>query len=84
MDRRHFFLWSGVGALLWATGITLLGYFLGQAFPALKENLELAILLIVAVSVVPMAVEFLRARSAARTALEETEEALEDLVDGRD
>jgi hypothetical protein len=31
-----------------------------------------------------MAVEFLRARSAARTALEETEEALEDLVDGRD
>lgn len=84
MDRRHFFVWSGVGACLWATGVTLLGYFLGQAFPVLKEHLELAILAIVAVSVVPMVVEFLRARSASRTAIEETEEAVDDLVDGRD
>jgi membrane-associated protein len=84
MDRRHFFVWSGVGALLWATGVTLLGYFLGQAFPALKENLELAILAIVAVSVIPMVIEFLRHKSASRTVIEETEEVVEDLVDGRD
>jgi membrane-associated protein len=84
MDRRHFFVWSGVGALLWATGITLLGYFLGNAFPALKEHLELAILAIVAVSVVPMVIEFVRAKSAARVAIEETEEVVEDLIDGRD
>lgn len=84
MDRRHFFVWSGVGALLWATGITLLGYFLGNAFPALKEHLELAILAIVAVSVVPMIIEFVRAKSAARVAIEETEEVVEDLFDGRD
>ena len=83
MDRRHFFVWSGVGALLWATGITLLGYFLGNAFPALKEHLELAILAIVAVSVVPMIIEFARAKSAGRVAIEETEEVVEDL-DGRD
>ena len=84
MDRRHFFVWSGVGALLWATGITLIGYFLGQAFPALKDNLELAILAIVAVSVVPMIIEFARAKSAGRVAIEETEEVVEDLFDGRD
>jgi membrane-associated protein len=84
MDRRHFFVWSGVGALLWATGITLLGYFLGNAFPALKQHLELAILAIVAVSVVPMVIELVRARSAARVAIEETEEVVEDLIDGRD
>ena len=84
MDRRHFFVWSGVGAMLWATGVTLLGYFLGNAFPALKEHLELAILAIVGVSVIPMVVELVRAKSAARTAIEETEEVVEDLVDGRD
>jgi membrane-associated protein len=84
MDRRHFFVWSGVGALLWATGVTLLGYFLGNAFPALKEHLELAILAIVAVSVVPMVIEFVRAKSAARVAIEETEEVVEDLIEGRD
>ena len=66
MDRRHFFVWSGVGAALWATGITLAGYFLGQAFPALSEHLEGAILLIVAVSVVPMAFEVLKHRREAR------------------
>ncbi|MDF2145304.1 DedA family protein [Knoellia sp. p5-6-4] len=84
MDRRHFFVWSGVGALLWATGITLLGYFLGKRFPALTEHLELAILAIVAVSVVPMIFEFVRAKSAARVAIEETEEVVEDLIEGRD
>ena len=84
MDRRHFFVWSAVGAVLWATGITLLGYFLGNAFPALKEHLELAILAIVAVSVVPMIIEFARAKSAGRVAIEETEEVVEDLFDGRD
>lgn len=84
MDRRHFFVWSGVGAALWATGVTLLGYFLGQAFPVLKDHLELAILAIVAVSVIPMVIELVRHKSAARTVIEETEEVVEDLVDGRD
>jgi membrane-associated protein len=84
MDRRHFFVWSGVGAVLWATGITLIGYFLGQAFPALKDNLELAVLAIVAVSVVPMVVEFVRAKSATRTVIDEAEEVIEDLRDPRD
>ena len=86
MDRRHFFVWSGVGALLWATGVTLIGYFLGQSFPVLKEHLEAAVLLIVAVSVVPMVIEFVRARrgrTTTETVLEETAEAVEDLRDGR-
>ena len=84
MDRRHFFVWSAVGAALWATGVTLLGYFLGQAFPVLKDHLELAILAIVAVSVIPMVIEFVRHKSASRTVIEETEEVVEDLVGGRD
>jgi membrane-associated protein len=84
MDRRHFFVWSGVGAFQWATGVSLLGYFIGQAFPVLKDHLELAILAIVAVSVIPMIIEFVRHKSAARTVIEETEEVVEDLVDGRD
>lgn len=38
MDRRRFFTWSAVGAVLWAAGLTLLGYFLGQAFPWLTDK----------------------------------------------
>jgi membrane-associated protein len=86
MDRRHFFVWSAVGAALWATGVTLLGYFLGNAFPVLKDHLEVAILAIVAVSVVPMAVELVRARrgrTATEVIIEEAGEVIEDLRDGR-
>ena len=62
MDRRRFFTWSAVGAVLWATGITLLGYYLGQAFPVLQNKLELAIVAIVAVSLIPVGVEYVRHR----------------------
>ena len=62
MDRRRFFTWSAVGAVMWATGITLLGYFLGQAFPVLQDKLELAIVAIVAVSLIPVGVEYVRHR----------------------
>ncbi len=61
MDRRHFFTWSFVGAVLWATGLTLLGYFLG-GIDLLQENIEAAILVIVFISVVPMVVEYWRHR----------------------
>ena len=62
MDRHRFFAWSFVGAVLWATGLTLLGYFLGDNLPGLEHNLEAAILLIVAVSVLPMVWEWWRHR----------------------
>lgn len=64
MDRRHFFLWSLVGAVLWATGITLLGYFLG-GIEFLQHNIEAALLVIVGVSVLPMFFEWWRHRRAA-------------------
>ena len=61
MDRRHFLTWSAVGAGLWATSLTLLGYFLGGvAF--LQHNIEAAALVIVAISVLPMVVEYVRHR----------------------
>ena len=61
MDFRRFALYSTVGGILWGTGLTVLGYFLGQvAF--VRENLTLMLLAIVALSVLPIAVEILRAR----------------------
>jgi membrane-associated protein len=81
MDRRRFFTWSAIGAVLWAAGLTLLGYFLGAAFPGLADNLELAVLLIVGVSVVPMVIEYLRHRRRANAIVEEIGEAAGDLVD---
>jgi membrane-associated protein len=65
MDRRHFFTWSFVGAVLWATGLTLLGYFLG-GIEFLQHNIEAAVLVIVFVSVLPMVFEYWRHRGSTR------------------
>ncbi|MGH3411518.1 MAG: DedA family protein [Marmoricola sp.] len=62
MDRRPFVLWSGVGAVLWVLVVTLLGFFLGSAFPTLGENMDKAILVLLAFSVVPVAWEWWRHR----------------------
>ncbi|WP_310525959.1 VTT domain-containing protein [Nocardioides sp.] len=62
MDRRRFFLWSLVGAVAWVVSITLLGYFLGAAFPWLGENIDYAIIAILLFSVVPIAWEWWRHR----------------------
>ncbi|MFM6852289.1 MAG: DedA family protein [Terrabacter sp.] len=81
MERRRFFTWSAVGAVLWAAGLTLLGYFLGQAFPWLSDKLEIAILLIVAVSVLPMVYEFVKHRRQTKAMAAEVREAAGDLAD---
>jgi membrane-associated protein len=62
MNRHRFFLWSAVGAVLWVVTITLLGFFLGKAFPGLGDNIDKAILVILAFSVIPVAYEWWRHR----------------------
>lgn len=61
MHRHKFLVWSFVGAVLWVNLIVFIGYFLGNV-PAVKANLEAAIMLIVFFSVLPMVFEFWRHR----------------------
>ena len=61
MDYRTFVKFNAVGALLWGVGVTVLGYLLGQ-IPFVQQHIELILIGIVAISVVPMIIEILRAR----------------------
>ena len=61
MHYRRFVTYNVIGAVAWGSGVTILGYFLGQiAF--VKSNIELILAAIVAVSVIPVIVEFVRSR----------------------
>ncbi|MBX7159190.1 MAG: VTT domain-containing protein [Acidimicrobiia bacterium] len=63
MRYRTFVLYNVVGGFLWAVGITLLGYFLGDAIgDDIDKYLLPLIALIVAISLVPPAVEFVKHR----------------------
>jgi membrane-associated protein len=61
MDLRVFTLYSVIGGVAWAAGVTALGHWLGQV-DVVREHIELFALGVVALSLVPVAVELLRAR----------------------
>jgi membrane-associated protein len=61
MRYRTFVVYNVVGGVLWGAGVVLLGYFLGQ-IEFVAENVEPIILGIVALSVLPIVLEVLRAR----------------------
>jgi membrane-associated protein len=65
MPMRRFVTYSAVGAVLWATGVTLLGYWLGQV-DFVHEHIDLILVGLVLLSIVPIVIEALRARSTKR------------------
>jgi membrane-associated protein len=69
MRYRTFVTYNLVGAALWGIGVTTLGYFLGEV-DVVKNNLEYAAIVIVAVSLVPVVIEYRRSRRSPDVALE--------------
>ncbi|WP_296667271.1 VTT domain-containing protein [Demequina sp.] len=65
MHYGHFIRYNVIGAFAWGVGVTLLGYWLGS-YDVVKNNLEIAAIAIVAISVVPIGVEWLRHRRESR------------------
>jgi membrane-associated protein len=67
MPWGRFALYSVVGGTLWGTGVTLLGYWLGQV-KIIADHVELILIGGVLVSVVPITFEVLRRRRRGRAA----------------
>lgn len=61
MRYGTFLSFNIIGALIWVIGLTLAGYYLGQ-FPLIKDNFSFVVLAIVFISVLPMVVEFIKAK----------------------
>ena len=66
MDFRRFISYTAIGGVIWACGVTIAGYFLGNV-SFIKNNIELVLVLIVLLSLLPMGIEFLRHRRQAKT-----------------
>lgn len=61
MNYRTYVVYSTLGGILWATGVTLLGYYLGN-IEFIANNLEAIAIIIVLLSVVPIYFELRRHR----------------------
>jgi len=73
MNYLKFLQFNVIGGVLWVTGLTSIGYFLGQRFPWLVNSLEKLIIAVVFVSILPLIIhgakDRLKARKAKREAL---------------
>jgi membrane-associated protein len=65
MTYPRFFAFDLLGGIVWVFALSLAGYWFGN-LPLVRNNLSFVILGIVALSVLPMAVGYLRHRSAAQ------------------
>jgi len=74
MPYRQFALYNIFGGIGWVVSMTLLGYFLGNTIPGIDKHIELLALVIIAISLIPLVIEYIRHR---RTGESATEAALE-------
>jgi len=62
MTYARFFsfnVWGGIG---WVSSMCLLGYFLGRTFPGILKHVEVVIVVVIAISLLPGVIEYLRHR----------------------
>jgi membrane-associated protein len=78
MEVRTFALYNTVGALLWAGGVTMLGFVLGKTIPSAQDHLTSIEAAIIAASIIPLGVDYLHSRRRHRTP--KTREAAPDEV----
>ena len=63
MPYRRFIGYSLAGAVLWVGLLVLSGYFFGT-IPVVRDNFSIVVLAIIAISLMPMVVQFLKSRRA--------------------
>lgn len=54
MKYRKFLSYNIIGALLWAVGVSLLGFFLGRTVPGIQKYITPIIILIIFLSILPI------------------------------
>jgi len=61
MDYKKFVYYNAAGGFIWVFGFTLLGYFFGN-LSGIKENFSIVVLAIIFLSILPILIEFTKAR----------------------
>lgn len=67
MNYPRFLAYNVIGGFAWVTSFVLLGYFFGN-IPIVRDNLMLVIPAIILLSLMPIAIEYIRARMNPETA----------------
>jgi len=60
IDNKKFWIYNLLGATLWVATVVTAGYLLGRRFEHLKDNIGLIALVMIFISMLPLAITFLR------------------------
>jgi membrane-associated protein len=62
MEYRRFVFYNAAGGVGWVTSMTWAGYLLGQTVPNIGDRLHIVVVIVILLSLVPIAVELVRER----------------------
>ncbi|HUR91657.1 MAG TPA: VTT domain-containing protein [Gemmatimonadaceae bacterium] len=65
MPYRRFIYFNIAGGVLWIWSMLMIGYVLGRYIPGIEHNIDLVIIGVIALSLVPILVEYLKSRGRA-------------------
>jgi membrane-associated protein len=68
MEYRRFLAYNVLGGIGWVASMTWAGYLLGQAIPDIGRYIHVVIVVVVVLSLIPIGVEWWKARAARRGA----------------
>lgn len=63
MDYRKFIAYNAIGGLTWVSFFALSGYFLGN-ITQVKENFSIIVIIIITISFLPVAIEFIKTKKS--------------------
>ncbi len=69
MTYRHFAAYNFIGGALWVASMSLTGYFLGLSVPNIESNIHLVVAAVIALSLVPGFVAWVRTKRGSRRSL---------------
>jgi membrane-associated protein len=62
MEYRKFVFYNIAGGVGWVTSMTWAGYLLGQVVPNINERIHIVVVVVIALSLIPIVVELVRER----------------------
>jgi membrane-associated protein len=71
MKYRHFAIYNVVGALVWVLSLTVAGHIFGN-LPIIKRNFHIVVVAIIIISVIPIGIEWWRARKELKAEMKGT------------
>lgn len=66
MPQARYTLYNVIGGVLWIWSMLLTGFFLGRYIPGIDQHIEKVIILVIALSLMPAVIHWLKARRASQ------------------